>query len=54
MLRKTCQQTLEQGAQAPERAGEEGEVADRELPLQRAPDDIGVGDVVADRPDRGE
>ena len=48
------QQPFEKIAQAPERAREEREIADRELAGQRAPRDVGIGQVVADGADRGE
>ena len=51
-LREADQQAFEQVAQPAERAGEEGQVADRELAVQRAPDDVRVGDVVGDRAER--
>ena len=52
--REARQQPLQKGAQAAERAGEKGEVADREVARQRAPGDVGIGEVVADGADRGE
>ena len=52
--REAEQQAFEQGAQAQERARQERQIADRELALQRAPDDVGIGRVVADRADGGE
>ena len=51
---EAAQQRFEQGAQAAERARKEGEIADREFAGQRAPGDVGVGEVVADRADGGE
>ncbi len=53
-LREADQQAFEQVAQAPEGAGEERQVADGEVAAQRAPGDVGVGDVVAERAERGE
>ena len=48
------QKSFEKRAQAPERAGQKGEIADRERARQRAPDDVGIGQIVADGADRGE
>ncbi len=53
-LREADQQPLQQGAQAEERAGQEGEVADAEAAAQRAPGDVGVGHVIAHRADGGQ
>ena len=54
MRREAGQQSFEKRAQPPERSREESQVADRELARQRAPRDIGIGEIVADRADRGE
>ncbi|KAG0771304.1 hypothetical protein G6F22_016594 [Rhizopus arrhizus] len=48
-LREPDQQAFQQLAQAQEAAGEEGQVADREVAAHRAPGDVGVGGVVAQR-----
>ena len=53
-LREADEEPLEQVAQPAERAGQEGEVADREVAAQRAPGDERVGHVVADGADGGE
>ena len=52
--REARQQPFEKIAQPAERAGEERQVADGELAGQRAPHDVGIGEVVADGADRGE
>ena len=52
--REAAQQRFEQRAKPAERAREEGEVAHGEFAGQRAPGDVGVGEVVADRADGGE
>ncbi len=53
-LREADQQVLQQIAQAPERAGEKRQIADREIAVQRAPHDVRVRDVVGERADRGQ
>ena len=51
-LREPHEQAFQQLPQAAETAREEGEVADREIALHRAPCDVCVGDVVAQRAQR--
>ena len=53
-LRETDQQSFQQLAQAAEAAGQERQVADAEIALDRAPGDVGIGEVVAQRPQRGQ
>lgn len=53
-LRKTRQHVLEEIAQSSKRSSEKRQITDRELAVQRAPDDIGEGDVIGDGADRGE
>ena len=53
-LREADQQAFEQLPQPAEAAGEEGQVADGEIAAHRAPGDVGVGDVVAERAERRE
>ncbi len=53
-LREADQQALQQLAQAQEAAGEEGQVTDAEVAADGAPGDVGVGDVVAQRAERGQ
>src|SRR5690606_6800297 len=45
---------LKQTTQPPERTRQKGEIADRELARNRAPGDVGVGQVISDRADRRE
>src|SRR4029079_7132318 len=51
---KACQKAFEKIAQAPERSGKKGEIADGQRTHERLPDDIGIGAVVADGSDGGE
>ena len=53
-LREADQQALEQLSQAAEAAGQEGQVADGEIAADRAPGDVGIGDVVAQGSERGQ
>ena len=53
-LREPEQQALEQPAEPEQRAGEEAEVADRDVAAQRPPQDGGIAGVVGQRAQRGE
>ena len=53
-LREADQQSFEQVAQAPERAGEERQVADAEFAVQRAPGDVRIRGVIGERADGGQ
>ena len=53
-LGEADQQPLQQLPQATEAAGQESQVADGEVAVHRAPGDVGVGHVVAQRAERGE
>ena len=52
--RKAGQEPFEKIAQPAKRAGQERQVADGELAGQRAPHDVGIGEVVADGAHGGE
>ncbi len=52
--RKAREQPFEKIAQTPERAREERKIAHREFARQRAPGDIGIGQVIAHGADCGE
>ena len=52
--RKACKKPFKKIAQPPERAREERKIANREFARQRAPRDIGIGEVIAHRADCGE
>src|SRR5689334_1452778 len=52
--REAGEEILEERVEAPEGAREEREVADREVALEGAPDDVRVGDVIRAGADRRE